>query len=220
MPRSTTNWVSPPSSSSSRKRSFASSGRWSSTPAGNAQYNRGNALSSLGRPEEAIEKFRAAAANMPDSPEIHYNLANALRDLGRLNDAVASYRQALRLRPDYLKAFNNLGNVLREQGKLAEALETYRAALAIKPDYAQGHHNLGVTLLAEKCPEEAIAEFRGPCGSTRTWLRHAPAWGRPSPNWAGSTRPCRCCNRPAAKAMDRQRTGPVSLKFLPFPGVS
>ena len=156
---------------------------------------------------------------MPDSPEIHYNLANALRDLGRLNDAVAGYRQALRLRPDYLKAFNNLGNVLREQGKLAEAVETYRAALAIRPDYAQGHHNLGVTLLAPEVPRgghrgvpRGPADQPGPgCGPHQ--LGEGP--GRAGPARRG---PAASCNRPAAKAMDRQRTGPVSLKFLPFPG--
>ena len=87
------------SSSSSRKRSPASIRPWNSRRARATRITTGATPDSLGRLDEAVEKFRAAAAIMPESPEIHYNLANALRDLGRLNDAVASYREALRLKP-------------------------------------------------------------------------------------------------------------------------
>ncbi|MEJ0071842.1 MAG: tetratricopeptide repeat protein [Pseudomonadota bacterium] len=75
-------------------------------------YNRGNALKSLGRLDDAESAFRAAVARRPETPAFHGNLANTLVALGRLEDAVAAYRQSLAQRPDHAETLRHLAATL------------------------------------------------------------------------------------------------------------
>jgi predicted O-linked N-acetylglucosamine transferase (SPINDLY family) len=124
-----------------------------------ALNNRGAALSSLGRDEEALASFRQALRVKPDHVEAQYNCGSSLRNLGRYQEALASFERALTLRPDYVKAHNNRGAVLEALNRLEPALAAYERALALDPDFAEAHGNrIRVLCLLER-PDDALASF-------------------------------------------------------------
>jgi predicted O-linked N-acetylglucosamine transferase (SPINDLY family) len=73
-----------------------------------AHSNLGNALTDLGKPDEAITCYRRALELKPDFVEVHGNLGNAFRDQGKLDEAVACYRRALELKPNLAEVHSNL----------------------------------------------------------------------------------------------------------------
>lgn len=77
------------------------------------QYNYANALSSVGRNEEAVLHYRQALAMQSPSVNrlsaiefgsIHFNHAVSLLDLGRRDEAKQSLEQTLHFKPNHLKA--------------------------------------------------------------------------------------------------------------------
>jgi tetratricopeptide (TPR) repeat protein len=117
----------------------------------------GNALSFLGRTEEAIAEYRQALRLKPYFPEAHYNLGNALSNTRDLDGAIAEYREALRLKPEFFGAHNNLGNALRDKHDLDGAIAEYRQALRLNPDNAQARINLQHHSNSKPKPQKAPA---------------------------------------------------------------
>src|ERR1039458_125856 len=78
-------------------------------PHADALLNRGSALASLGRGEQALADFDAALALMPSHPAALYNRGNALSALGRYVEALAAFDRALAAAPNHVKAWNNRG---------------------------------------------------------------------------------------------------------------
>ncbi len=74
-----------------------------------------------GKPDAALEKFRAALAEEPAWVPARYGEAVALKQLGRPAEAEQSARQAVELRPSYLAARLLLGSLLQESGRHVEA---------------------------------------------------------------------------------------------------
>jgi len=125
-----------------------------------AHYDRGNALYSQGKINEAAAAYRDAVAIKPDYAEAHCNLGNALKQRGELNEAVGAYRAAIANKPDYAKAHYNLGLALREQGKRDEAVEAWRQTVMLDPNMAEAHSDLGVALQELGRFDEAVAAYR------------------------------------------------------------
>lgn len=69
-----------------------------------AHYNRGNALLTLQRPEEALRSFDAARAGNPQDAAIMSNRGAALLALSRPHDALLSCQDALAIDPDHADA--------------------------------------------------------------------------------------------------------------------
>ena len=63
------------------------------TPA--AYNNWGNALSGLGRYEEALEKYGKAIELKPDLAKAYYNWGYTLNGLGKYNEAIEKYNKAI-----------------------------------------------------------------------------------------------------------------------------
>jgi tetratricopeptide (TPR) repeat protein len=124
-----------------------------------ARTNLGNALSSEGRPAEAVAQLEAALRLNPRSVDARNDLGNALNALGRTAEANAQFEEAQRLDPDSVEAHNNLGNALNAQGRSAEAIAQYEEAIRIDPDYAEARNNLGNVLVAQGRGAEAIPHF-------------------------------------------------------------
>jgi len=74
--------------------------------------NIGDALSKMGKIDEAIAQFEKCLSMAPDFAEAHHDLANALRRKGRYRDAIAHYESALRIDPRSVLTMNNLGWLL------------------------------------------------------------------------------------------------------------
>ncbi|OAN48724.1 tetratricopeptide repeat protein [Magnetospirillum moscoviense] len=125
-----------------------------------AAFNRGIALKSQGRLDEAAAAYRQAIALCPDQPAAYNNLAVILAAQGKTADAIAHYQHVLKLAPDHRSAHGNLGLALKAQGRLAEAVSCYRRALEIDPDDIGVLNNLGAALQDQARTEEAIVHLR------------------------------------------------------------
>jgi tetratricopeptide (TPR) repeat protein len=85
-----------------------------------AHLNRANALSDLGKGEEAFEHYREALRLDPSGSQAHlirFNMGLALDRQGKRAEAVEQYREAVRLRPGFPEALENLGELLRRPPK-------------------------------------------------------------------------------------------------------
>ena len=112
-----------------------------------AQTLRGTALSTLGRPLEAITAFSHAIQANPGDAEAHLNLGNAHAELDEPEAAERHIRRAIAQLPTLLEAHVSLGHLLTGQGRLAEAMAASETALALDPDCAVAQWNHGVALL-------------------------------------------------------------------------
>ncbi|NRR32627.1 tetratricopeptide repeat protein [Oxalobacteraceae bacterium] len=111
-----------------------------------AMANLGLMLSTLGRPQEAVELHRRALALQPDLAAAWGNLALALRALGDDAGAADAEQAALRLAPHSPEAHINAGLALYGQGRILESMAAYRHALQLRHDLPEAWINLGIAL--------------------------------------------------------------------------
>lgn len=125
-----------------------------------AHNNLAVALTSAGRPAEAIPHLEQALQLRPEYPQAENNLGDALVRLGRPAEAIPHFENALRLQPRFTEARNNLGFALAALDRPAEAIANYEQALALDPDYALAHRNLALALATSGRNAEAIPHFQ------------------------------------------------------------
>lgn len=107
-----------------------------------AHVNKGNALSNMGRNDEALASYYEAVEIDPEFAEGFNNLGAFLLKLNRHEEAVDCFSRAVELKPDYVMALNNLGCTLLDLGQNDEASLYLNQAIELKPDYALAHRNL------------------------------------------------------------------------------
>jgi tetratricopeptide (TPR) repeat protein len=90
-------------------------------PDAEAAFNLGNALSALGRKEEAYARFRMAVECRTGFVEAWNNMAGVLTEMRQFQEAVEAAEEALRLAPDYPDAHFNLSLALLACGRSDEA---------------------------------------------------------------------------------------------------
>jgi tetratricopeptide (TPR) repeat protein len=98
-------------------------------------FNRGKALQSLERFEEAIASYDRAIALKPDFVEAFNNRGNVFNGLKRYDEAIESYDRAIALKPDQAHLFYNRGNALVGLRQFDEACASYSQAILLKPDF-------------------------------------------------------------------------------------
>lgn len=105
--------------------------------------------------DEALEQYRKAQVQSPESDIIRYNIGCTLYKKGEYDEAehgfaeVASSLEAKKL---WAKAYYNFGNTLFKNGKLSDAIEAYKRALRINPDDMDAKYNLE---LAQKVSKQS-----------------------------------------------------------------
>ena len=125
-----------------------------------ALYNRGVALKSLQRYEEAEAAFSAtlqADERFAADAWAELGSLHALRE--RSSDAERSLARALALDPGHDTAHYYVGLLRRRQGDLEAAARAYELALARRPGFSDARHNLAHVHLARGRPAEAITSF-------------------------------------------------------------
>jgi Flp pilus assembly protein TadD len=114
-----------------------------------------------GVPELALEHYRLAAAQFPDSVVTALSLAKMLREMGAPEEALLRLRGCEALHPEGVADLFSLEGVIEdEQGRLARGEAAHRRALDSRADIAALHNNLGYNLMLQKKPAEAAEEFR------------------------------------------------------------
>jgi tetratricopeptide (TPR) repeat protein len=127
-------------------------------------YNRGNALSALGRLDDAQQAYARAVALDPELAEAHFNLGNVARALGRPAVAEHAWKEALRVRPSLSDAHLRLGALQAEQRRWHDAEASFARALELDPSNVGGWNRRGIALHeqrrvaeAQACYERALA---------------------------------------------------------------
>jgi tetratricopeptide (TPR) repeat protein len=91
--------------------------------------NRGHALLTLDRPQDALEVFRQAARSAPEQPLVWLGQGLAYFMLDDHVEAERSFRECLRLDPNSVPAKINLAMTLEEEAKPREALAVWQGLL-------------------------------------------------------------------------------------------
>lgn len=168
-------------------------------------------------PDLALEHYRLAAVQFPDSVPVTVALAKALREMGEANQALQTLREFAERQPRGNSEVLSLEGILEdERGQLAEAEKSHRAALALAPDDSALHNNLGYNLLSQKKTDAAIVEFRRAIAlDPKSEIAHnnlAGALARSAAGsqealaeWTRSTSPAGAHNNLAAAMIDQGR---------------
>ncbi len=122
------------------------------------ENNLGTALLKLGRVEEAIPHFRAAAALDPTDPNSVLNIGTYEQMHGNFPAAIELYKKAANLARNpktKARAYNNLAYAYKDSGDLADALTSLQNAVRIDPEFAGAWISLG--LVAQKTGDLPLA---------------------------------------------------------------
>lgn len=107
----------------------------------------------------ALERYRKAAALIPEYPEIHTLVGQAHVRLRNFTDAEGAYRKAIELDPADAANQYNLGVCLLQQSKYDGAIAALSKSVELSPDFEPALTNLGVAYLAtdqEKKAKETL----------------------------------------------------------------
>lgn len=96
-----------------------------------AWSNKGNALASLDRYEEALSCYDRALEMDPRLVEAWHGKGNSLANLGRYEEALSCFDRALEIFPTDARAWYNKGVLLGSLGRYSEALPLLKRALGI-----------------------------------------------------------------------------------------
>jgi Ca-activated chloride channel family protein len=94
--------------------------------------------------EEALEEYRTAQLDKPDSYELHMNIGNSLYKLEKYQEALEEYEKATYSKNIKIQAqaYYNQGNTLYRMNKLLEAIEMYKKCLEINPNDEDAKYNI------------------------------------------------------------------------------
>lgn len=108
--------------------------------------------------EVALSKYRIAAVQTPNSPQLWNNVGNCFLGLQNYVAAIACLKRALYFAPfEWIIAYN-LGLVYLNAGQYASAFHYFSASINLKPDFASSYMYLAVTL-------SRLDDFDNACGA-------------------------------------------------------
>lgn len=87
-----------------------------------------------GRPDQAAEALRRAAAINDRLPGVHYNLALALAALGQMDEALAELEKAIGLKPEHADAQAKRAGILAALERHDDAETGWQRVAALRPD--------------------------------------------------------------------------------------
>ena len=126
-------------------------------------FDDGVAASRGGKPDEAIEKFRAALALAPNCFDCHYNIGVAYMSKKDEKAAEAAWKQAVEVKPDYPEALNALSTLYNNQKRFDEAAAMSAKAASAGGGAAGGNadaiYNQGIILWNQGKIPEAKEKF-------------------------------------------------------------
>jgi len=106
---------------------------------GDAWFNRGVALQTLRRWDEARHSYDQALSLNPADDQACCNRAAALQELCLFDAALESVQQALALFPDSAEAHYRLGSLHLASGRAADALPCLNRAIELHPQLAEAY---------------------------------------------------------------------------------
>ncbi len=98
------------------------------------------------RLHDALEAFRRAALDSPQSADVHFQIGECLYRMGQTSAALERYYSAVEHDHDFLEAWTQIGCLHRELGDLEPARDAFSASLKLLPEYPDAHFHLAETL--------------------------------------------------------------------------
>ena len=120
---------------------------------------RGIAMSSMGRPEKALECYENSLALVGDKEGAWFRMARGFEATGRLKDSSMCYDRVCAANPNNEDAWLNRGNVSFQLRKNKQAAKCFLRALEIKPAAVKPLLNLGLVYTEMGLTDKAIAAF-------------------------------------------------------------
>lgn len=121
---------------------------------------RGRAALEARRFSEAVDEFRKAVAEQPESVPAHFNLGAALTQSGDLPGAIEQFKETLRLDSKHANAHYNLGLLLAQANQHEQAITHLQQALSVEPNDHNARFLLAQELFKARRLEEAEAELK------------------------------------------------------------
>ena len=118
--------------------------------------NKGNALITLGRYQEALDCFEKILKEDPTNIKALICKSAALLGLEKNEDAMKCCDDVLRINPEHIEAWSNKGSALVNLGKFNEAIECFDKGLQIEPEDVGLWINKGIALGLSGRNSEAI----------------------------------------------------------------
>ena len=128
-----------------------------------AHENYGQALSTVGRLEEALREFNTVLALKDDGSvplrDLYREIGVVYFRMNRMDDAISSWQTGLRHAPNDASLLNNLSIALLQTGRYEEAAQHAQTALVADPNMPQALNTMGQVLMLKKDYEKAIKYF-------------------------------------------------------------
>lgn len=119
-------------------------------------------------PRAAIEAYRRALKQDPESSAAWINLGRLLHEQGRHSEAQKTYREGLANCSTAECLYFNLGVLLEDLNQPEVAIDMYLRAVELDPDFADAHYNLARLFEQQRKPQHAIRHYANYRRLTRT----------------------------------------------------
>ncbi len=123
------------------------------------RFHQGNAKSSLGDDEGAIQDYNQAIELNPQLAEAYYNRGLAKSRLGQNEEAIKDYDKAIELNPQLAEAYCNRGVAKNRLREYEEAIKDFNQAIELNPQDAKAYYNRGLSKYYLEEYEEAIRDY-------------------------------------------------------------
>ena len=110
-------------------------------------------------PRAAIEAYRRALKQDPESSAAWINLGRLLHEQGKHAEAQKTYREGLAKCSTAECLYFNLGVLLEDLNQPDVAIEMYLRAVELDPDFADAHYNLARLFEQQRKPQHAIRHY-------------------------------------------------------------
>jgi tetratricopeptide (TPR) repeat protein len=105
---------------------------------------KGFSFSIDGQDQKALQYFKMATENDPNSTKAWYGLGYCYAGKNSHSDAIKAYKQAIRTNSTNEIPHFHLGNYYHKIGRYDEALETFKQVVSINPEFEAAYFNMGI----------------------------------------------------------------------------
>jgi tetratricopeptide (TPR) repeat protein len=128
-----------------------------------AHENYGQALSTVGRLDEALRELNTVLALKDDGSvplrDLYREIGVVYFRMNRMDDAISAWQTGLRHAPNDASLLNNLSIALLQTGRYEEAARLAETALSADPNMPQALNTMGQVLMLKKDYEKAVQYF-------------------------------------------------------------
>jgi tetratricopeptide (TPR) repeat protein len=120
----------------------------------------GEALDGLGKTEEAIAEFQAAARVSPREPDVHFGLGYLHWKSHHYEEALREFQAELSVDPRHAQSLLYIGDIEMKRENLDAALDSLRKCIDIDKKLRLAYLDLGAVLFQKKAFPESVSALK------------------------------------------------------------